>query len=88
MDKWEYLICAPAFITMIHTNLSVDQFSIAFSSEKVTSPKKGLISIEWKGKSDEVGAFQNTVLDYLGSQGWEAYHVNGNVYHFKRKISV
>lgn len=88
MDKWEYLICNAFIPTDVFSNLPVEQFANAFPSQKVTSRHKGVVTIEWKGKSGEEWAFIIAVLDYLGSQGWEAYHIDAGRYNFKRKVSV
>ena len=86
MDKWEYLTCTPSGIfTTIDSNIPVGHFAAAFPSQKVTCPRKGIISIEWKGKADEAQAFSNTILQCLGDEGWEAYHVDSATYYFKRK---
>ena len=74
MDKWQYLDCTLGLFAIINTSIAIEHFSSAFPSAKVTSSRKGIISIEWKGKSNEVAQFNLSVLEYLGSQGWEAFH--------------
>ena len=85
MDKWEYLsFHASGGMSRIFSNISPEYFSAAFPAYKVKAEENGVIVIRYK--TGETAAFANSVLDYLGSQGWEAYAVHNSVYYFKRKV--
>ena len=86
MDKWQYLTLEGTSLIIIETNLPMAEFTAAFPNDRVNSQRKGEITIAYKGNLADIIAFKMSVLDYLGSQGWEAYAIYEKMYYFRRKV--
>ena len=88
MDKWEYLCCGfTSNSWSLHTNYTIEYFSALPDSMEIRIIGKGKLGITWKdNKHHSPEEFANTIYDFLGSLGWEAYRGDSYYYYFKRKI--
>ncbi len=87
MNKWSYLKARIAwgetFFLVECDQIDSNLLSAIFSGRKIEKVKRG-INVTVNNLTESI-AFEIQVLDYLGSQGWEAYAHDESTYYFKRQ---